>query len=1105
MLRKWGTLVLFLLATPVLALAQNTGKLSGEVIDASTGEPLPGANVVIVGTQLGTAADVDGSYFILGVPVGTHDIQASFVGYQPQMIEDVEINAGYTRELDFELSPGAELDEIVVEYERPLIQNDALGVPKITTAEQIQNLPVRGVANVAALQAGVVKQEGSSDLHIRGGREEEVTYYVDGVKVVGHVAVPTQAIQEQEMLIGAIPAKYGDAMSGIISVTTKSGAPEFFGSLEAVTSEVLDAYGYNDIQATLGGPILGDRLSFFLSGEYGNFDDPSPRAIGYPTISDEARELLRTSPQSVRIVNEEGDNQYVPFPAEIEPGTRYEDVVAMLEEDIPEGWSLASQTPSPLYTANTFTGDMFSRQDARPGDEQRNIVVNGNLQFSPTQSVRLRAGGGYEQARGREFSYLYSLYTPDQYRNDERDTWRLFGSWTQYLSNSTFFQIEANYSDYEGVMYDPNFSSDVRDLLFYGDIDHEANSMLRRYYRFNSNDSTYVLSQEDGDALGSRDIHNTFAPPGVDATNGFTQWRYNRLGFRANATTQIGIHQIEFGGEYEKQTRRYFNMNSRGLPVGLARYFRDGDVEASEANAVDRYEDLSFGVLDPAVFYYGYNYLGTEEVDDQNIANFADPDYDGADKYDMAPYEPIYYAGYVQDKIEYRDLVVNLGLRVDVFDNNALTLLDPFSLFPIVRAGDVDGAPDRIGDDFAVYFNTSDQIVGYRDLDGNYYNTNGQDVDASVVQNAGRPEATAGRVNEEVFTDYDPQVTVQPRIGVSFPVTNEALFFASYNVVSQRPSENQFDTPQQWNLAAQESKLNDNSGLRPEKTTTYELGFRQRVGARAALQISGFYKQIENLISRRIVQNVFPSNYQTYANVDFGTVKGVEFEFDLRRTRNVSLNANYTLSFAEGTGSDSQTTAQIVWRMEEDPFYPRFISPLDFDQRHRANVSLDYRLGEDEGPSLFGGYPLSNFGVNAIGTFGTGLPYTKREDNSPAYTSFNGFLLGEVNGQNMPFTSTVSLRVDRRFSLGGTNLVTYLWVNNLFDQDNVVDVYPQTGLPDDDAYLTNPEGDDHIAGLRENSGDQVAESFVDHYRMSLRSPLNYGIPRTIRLGVRLDF
>ena len=1106
MLRKWGTVVLFLLATPVLALAQNTGKLSGVVMDASTNEPLPGANVVIMGTQLGTATDVDGTYFILGVPAGVYDIQASFVGYQTVTVSDVEVNAGYTREQDFTLAPGAELDEIVVEYERPLIQKDALGVPKITSAEQIANLPVRGVANVAALQAGVVKAEGSDDLFIRGGREQEVTYYVDGVKVVGAVAVPDQAIQEQEMLVGAIPAKYGDAMSGIISVTTKSGAPSLFGSIEAITSEVLDSYGYNDVQATIGGPIIGDRLQFFLSGEYGNFDDASPRAIEFPTLSSADRELIQNNPQSIRIVNGEGQSQYIPFPSDIANGAAAEEVLAQI--DLPEGWEFANEFPTPTYTANTFTEENLEYQNERPGAGSENLILNGNLQISPVESVRLRVGGGWERFRGKEFSFTRSLYAPEAFRDDDRDTWRVFGSWTQYLSNSTFFQLEANYSDYQSVQYSPLFSDDPRDLLFYGDREHPANAAIQRYFTFDPEDSTYVWAVDDGEELGSLEVQNNWSPYGVLPASGFTQRHYNRLGFRANATTQIGIHQIEFGGEFEKQTQRYFSMSGRGLPANLAKYYNDGALETpvpGSDTGVDRYEDLPFGVVDDAVFYYGYNYLGTEEVDDQNVNLFTGGGEDDANRYNVAPYEPIYYAGYVQDKIEYRDLVVNIGVRLDVFDNNSLTLRDPFALYPIVRAGEQEGAPSNIADDYAVYFNTSGNVVGYRDLEGNFYDTEGQNATPEAIRALGRPTAKENRVTEEVFEDYDPEVTFQPRIGLSFPVTDQALFFASYNVISQRPSENQFDTIQQWNQAAQQSKLMNNAGLRPQTTTTYELGFRQRVGENAALQISGFYKQIENLISRRIVHYVFPGNYQTYHNVDFGTVKGVEFEFDLRRTNNVALNANYTLSFAEGTGSDAATTAQIVWRMEEAPFYPRFISPLDFDQRHRANISLDYRLGENEGPQLFGGYPLSNFGFNVVGTFGSGLPFTKRRNESPIYDSMNGFLLGEINGESMPFSSLVNLRVDRRFSLGGSNLVVYLWVQNLFNQDNVTNVYTQTGLADDDAYLTNSQGKDYVAGLAESSGPTVAQSFEDHYRAKLRNPFNYGVPRTTRLGVRLDF
>ena len=127
MLRRWSVILVVALLLPVTAWAQNTGKIAGRVTDASSGDGMPGAAVIVEGTTLGAATDVDGNYFIIGVPVGTYTVRASFVGYQTSTLLGVDISAGYTRELDFSLEPGVELEEVVVEYERPLIQKDALG------------------------------------------------------------------------------------------------------------------------------------------------------------------------------------------------------------------------------------------------------------------------------------------------------------------------------------------------------------------------------------------------------------------------------------------------------------------------------------------------------------------------------------------------------------------------------------------------------------------------------------------------------------------------------------------------------------------------------------------------------------------------------------------------------------------------------------------------------------------------------------------------------------------------------------------------------------------------------------------------------------------
>lgn len=1146
MLRKWGTLVLLLLAMPALALAQSTGKLSGTVMDQDTGEPLPGASISLVGTQLGTLSDIDGNYFIIGVPVGQYDVQASFVGYQTETLTDVDILSGRTREINFNLGAGVELDEIVVEYERPLIQKDAIGVPKVVTAEEITNLPVRGIAGVAALQGGVVSTETSSTLNIRGGRGEEVAYFVDGVRVIGSASVPTQAIQEQEMLIGSIPAKYGDAMSGVISITTKGGTtPDFYGSVEGITSEVLDDYGYNTVTAAIGGPIVKNRAAFFLSAEFADRADSGPRAIAFPSISDDMFDFLQNNPQAVEVMNEEGVHSYFPlsggFADSVRAGIIAPDAIAgFIAGTLPDTLSLVDGAhPQPIFAPNAFTSADLSESNARANNGSQDITINGNVTFNPVQSIRIRLGGSFNKSEDQSFSYLRSIYANDRFLQLDRQTYRVNGAWTHYISNNTFYQLQADFSDYEGENYWNGFDPGVENVLFYGDIDHPANATAARYITFDTQDEEYELAYSDGILPNVRDIQSNFAPPGATQNN-YGKFHSRQFGFRASATTQLGLHQVEFGGEYQQRTQRSYGISpdqwSRRYvdPGCTITRDADGDIETvtapadpnftgdctpdSSSRLVTAWDQLGYDDLRNSVSYYGYNPNGTKEVDDQSIAGL----YNGTNT-NIAPYQPIYYAGYISDKLEYRDIVLQIGARVDVFDNNTLTLRDPYSLFPIERASSIGSRPSNIGADYAVYFEEgTGDAVGYRDLEGNFYTIGGELTDASdiVLDLGGKPKVEEGeidngdgttrqgallRLTDDVFTDYEPQVNFQPRVGVSFPVTDRALFYASYDVVTQRPTENQFTTIHRYRLAAENSSRVNNPALEPERTTQYELGFRQRVGERAAIQLSGFFRQIENKISRRIVQNVFPSNYQTYRNVDFGTVKGVEMEFDLRRTNNLQLNANYTLSFAQGTGADSDAVSQITWRSETDPFYPRFLSPLDFDQRHKLNLTVDYRLGEGQGPRVGSAYPLSNLGFNLVATVGTGLPYTRRTDASPLYTGFNGELNGQINGENQPSTALLNLRVDRRFKLGQANLVAYLWVQNLLDSDNVQFVYSQTGLAETDGYLSGPEGLDAVKAIAESQGDLQAQSFVDHYRLAADSPFNYGIPRLTRIGVRLDF
>ncbi len=1151
MLRKWGTLVFLLLAAPMLAMAQNTGKLAGQVIDQETGDALPGASIVLAGTQIGTISDIDGNYFIIGVPVGIYDVQASFVGYQSQTVSGVEINSGYTREINFTLSPGVELDEIVVEYERPLIQKDAIGAPKVVTGEELQNLPVRGAGRVASLQGGVVSNDADGRLFVRGGRDEQIVYFVDGVKIdpsdVSSLGVTQSSVQEQEMLIGSIPAKYGDAMSGVISITTRSGAPDFFGSLEAITSEALDPFGYNLFSGSIGGPIVQDKLSFFVSAEGLFQSDDSPWAVETPTLSDSQLNSLLANPQVFQAQNAEtGEITYVPVAVpEIGANVTVDDMLAAI--NVPEGFELT--TGNPIAATQVITADDWRLNDEKDAPRDR-FDVNGNLTFTPSSQISIRAGGAFTSLNQDSYGWGTSLYNRDRFTVSENQTFRLFGTWTHRISGNTFYQLQADFLSDDFKSYPNGFDGDVEESVFYGDRDHATNSAYASYYRLQG-DTLYVPNFRDGEFSSLSGVASLWSNVGA-GLNTFTKQKVNQFRFSASATTQVGVHQLEFGGEFEQQTRRFYRVGA----FGLSRFVCDNTAAANcgaenldplnpddaalfgaltlsgdASNFADVYASLPFKAMRDRAVWYGYDYLGLEEVDNQNVDGYLDTS-DPAN-HNVEPHKPLYYAGYIQDKIEFRDLVINLGLRVDVFDNNTLVLKDPFAPAPIIRASDsgliseITGGsadiPSTIGDDYAVYFNDSGNIVGFRNIDGDFFDAAGQDSDLNTIDRAGtqRQKPDTEKLVSEIFEDYEPEVTVMPRIGVSFPVTNQALFFASYNVTSQRPREQAFAPFTTYDQISGQSRLN-NPDLKPEKTTQYELGFRQSLGSRAAFQISAFLRQQKDLVQIRNVNAVGlgVGSYGNVENIDFATTKGLEFEFDLRRTNGVALRANYTFSVAEATGSDSQALRVIQWRgtLGNGLYFPNFISPAGFDRRHSANLSFDYRLGQGEGPKIGDTAFLQNFGFNILAQIGSGMPYTALTQPLPVNDSFTAAVDGAINAQRLPWYSILDLRVDRRFSIGNSSSVTaFVWVENVLDRDNALGVYRASGLPETDGFLSTTLGRQRAAAFGSALGDPLATtSFSDHYNRWVDSPVGvggnhysggprYSVPRRIRLGVRLNF
>ena len=279
------TAILMLSAVMVM-YAGTTGKIAGKIVEESTGEPLVGVNVILVGTAQGAAADLDGNYFILNIPPGTYQLKAVAIGYASVTVNNVRVSIDLTTRMDFQLREEAiAMSEVVVTAERPLVQMDLTSTTARVGGDQIAMLPIEDVATVVNLQAGVV------DGHFRGGRVNEVKYLIDGVSVVDvfsggfSVQAEVNTIQEIQVLSGTFNAEYGEALSGVVNQVTKipedfySGEISFY-SGDYVSNrddvfkdiENVSAGGTYNIQGSFSGPVpgLGNFLKFLVSGRYLN-------------------------------------------------------------------------------------------------------------------------------------------------------------------------------------------------------------------------------------------------------------------------------------------------------------------------------------------------------------------------------------------------------------------------------------------------------------------------------------------------------------------------------------------------------------------------------------------------------------------------------------------------------------------------------------------------------------------------------------------------------------------------------------------------------------------------------------------------------------------
>ncbi len=381
---------------------------------------------------------------------------------------------------------------------------------------------------------------------------------------------------------------------------------------------------------------------------------------------------------------------------------------------------------------------------------------------------------------------------------------------------------------------------------------------------------------------------------------------------------------------------------------------------------------------------------------------------------------PLLASAYLQDKMEYSDFVVNLGLRLD-----------------------------------------------YRNADI-AYNVTPQDAVAT-------------------YKNAESKTRLSPRLGISFPISEKSVMHFNYGFYYQAPQYHYMYTNLDGDISTGRPLLG-NPDLEPEQTTSYELGLNHLVGDNLRLYTTAYYKDIEDLVTTRSTYKVAGNSVTYFTNGDYGSVKGVDVMMELLKgDRLISGSVSYGYMIATGNGSDALEPYYTYLSASVDTLAPVTEYPLDFDQRHTVTAELDIRAPR-EWRGSFLGLPIPGaWGLNLIGRYGSGLPYTP--------TDASGNRLNERNQGRLPAYYTVDMRFNKDFDLSpnGWRMSFFVEVDNLFDRRNVVDVYSLTGQPDDDGYSQQAS-----LSLSQEELDEM-DRLYDH------DPQNFSSPRTIRVGTQLNF
>ena len=657
------------------------------------------------------------------------------------------------------------------------------------------------------------------------------------------------------------------------------------------------------------------------------------------------------------------------------------------------------------FSLDTNTSLNLKDLQRLPANSLSGWSAQGKIDIELASSVKLALNCNYSLDRWQEYTHGYLF----DYRHCPRYEDVNYGANAKIVHNldaNTYYNLSVSYFlteriNGDGVVFDDPLGYRryyPETGIYYTNPEWEDLNLFRDPSGpiFASQVDTSVKTGEPGDTV----LFN--------AESLFDNYLHRKsyyIGFKGDFNKQAGLyHTLKLGFDFQRHTLRYYE------------------------NLIPTNKD---GVDSKYVNRYGFDALGTES---DNL------DYRNDTKH------PINFGVYAQDRFDWRGIIINFGLRFDMFDYKALRIRD---LGHPLDPGGVTGV---------------------------------EQLDRSDLEDS------------KTFT------RLSPRLGISFPISDRTQFHVNYGKFYQRPDLVNLYVGYDFfeeSIARGFYYPFSSPNLEPEKTTQYEAGITHQFGANTAFGITAYYKDVQDLTQIFHQSPAIPTTYDFFANSDYGTIKGIDLNLVTRRANNIRLDLKYTVSWASGTGSYAQTQYNIAW---QNPLYPpKTTAPLDYDQRHHIAGVLDLRTGQGEGVKLGDRFPLENMVLNTVVKVASGTPFTQMDvfDNATE-VAVNPQPIGSVNGGRLPWVFNIDLKLEKTLKIGRYTAVPYVWIQNLLDQENVAVVYESSGRADVTGWLATEEGRVWAESTKDQNGEYM-------YRLKESNPRNYGPPRVVYFGLRMAF